>query len=51
MEDSQRKETGHGNVHQGVGAEAEATAGGKGAEKNGGGLLGLQETFGGGVGV
>ena len=35
----------------GGGAEAEETLGGRGAEKHGGGLPGLREAFGGGVGV
>ena len=36
---------------QGGGLEEEATAGGIGTKDHGGGLSGLWETFGGGVGV
>ena len=46
MEGAQWKTPGHINVHQGVEAEAEAMAGGRGMEDHNGGFSGLQETFG-----
>ena len=49
MEGAQWKAPSHGDVRQGVGKEAEDTAGGICAEDNYGGLSGLREIFGGGV--
>ena len=48
MEGSQCQAPGHGDVLQGVGSEAEATAEGRGKEENYGVISGLMETFGGG---
>ena len=51
MEGVQWKAPDHRNVRKGGGAEAEAKAGEIGTEDHIGGLSGLRETFGDGVGV
>ena len=48
---AKRKESGHGNVRQGFGAETQVTEGGGGAGEYGGGLPGLWETYGDGDGI